>query len=117
MLHSHPQWDGNSTDNDRFSYGDSLVAVLSGKIYLTTPHGEVYALDREDGRKLINSVKKRNRINRIDKRMDKRGVPDLERPDWVVDGVAPGGYVDQHNAWARGSNFITFDTETYDTRK
>ena len=46
VLHSHPN--DRKTDNDQFSWGDA-----SGKIYLTTPHGHVYALDKGDGCGLI----------------------------------------------------------------
>jgi hypothetical protein len=47
LLHSHP--DNRSIDNDGFSAGDALVATVSGKIYLTTPYGNVYALDKWHG--------------------------------------------------------------------
>ena len=48
MLHSHPSRRDPSEDNDNFSRGDGLVSAISGRIYLTTPHGELYALDRKD---------------------------------------------------------------------
>ncbi|MBQ6692054.1 MAG: hypothetical protein IJN00_01855, partial [Clostridia bacterium] len=52
MLHSHPQrWNGE--DNDEFSWGDGLVSAISGRIYLSTPDGELYAPDRRDCWKVI----------------------------------------------------------------
>ena len=52
MLHSHPKrWNGE--DNDEFSLGDGLVAAISGKIYLTTPEGNIYALNWWDAWKPI----------------------------------------------------------------
>ena len=55
LLHSHPQWKKSSKDNDLFSPGDAVVSVLSGKIYLTTPHGNVYALSQEDAKTVIDT--------------------------------------------------------------
>lgn len=53
LLHSHPN--DRTEDNDNFSWGDGLVAAISGKIYLTTPHGNVYALSQEDAKTVIDT--------------------------------------------------------------
>ena len=53
MLHSHPN--DRTEDNDNFSRGDGLVSAISGRIYLSTPGGELYAPDWDDSRKVIIS--------------------------------------------------------------
>jgi len=111
MLHSHPQWYNNTQDNDQFSWGDSLVAALSGKIYLTTPHGEVYALEREDGKELIGPGMKRERIVKKKKRTEKERYP-----DWLKKAEEEN-FVDNHDAKSKGRNYVTFDVKSYDTRK
>ena len=51
LLHSHPN--DRTEDNDNFSWGDGLVSAISGRIYLSTPGGELYAPDRKDAWKVI----------------------------------------------------------------
>ena len=117
LLHSHPQWYGNKRDNDQYSWGDSLVSVLSGKIYLTTPHGEVYALEREDGKELIWPGMKRERMVKKGKKL---GTDEGDRGRWPVSvwsAWADGGLIDQQDERSKGSNFTKFAVKTYDTRR
>ena len=50
ILHSHPSYGSGESynNNDNFSWGDGLAAMLSGKIWLTTQDGTMYALDEAD---------------------------------------------------------------------
>ena len=117
MLHSHPQWKENREDNDEFSPGDAIVSVLSGKIYLTTPHGEVYALEGKDGKALILPGMKRERMVKKGKKL---GTDEGDRGRWPVSvwsAWADGGLIDQQNEQSKGSNFTKFAVKTYDTRR
>ena len=57
ILHSHPSYGNGSTynNNDNFSWGDGLAAKLSGKIWLTTQDGTMYALDGTDTEDVISA--------------------------------------------------------------
>lgn len=115
MLHSHPSR-ANGEDNDEFSLGDAIVSVVSGRIYLTTPEGYVYALDRKDGWKLIVPGYKRERVNAADWQLYYGSVTEEELPKWIVEALAED-YVAKQDAKSKGSNFVTFDINTYNTRK
>ena len=112
MLHAHPN--DRKTDNDQFSWGDGLVAAASGKIYLTTPHGNVYALDRLDGSKVVLPGMLRETMLASSKAARKLGVSDyLWNPllrlymDYAID---------KHDEWVRGSNFETVEAKTYNVK-
>ena len=138
MLHSHPQWDGNSTDSDRFSYGNSLVAVLSGKIYLTTPHGNLYALGKEDGKGLILPGVARELIVSRDNLAD--SISEWGKSKLSEDAIralqvaypwpflgeylynkitkpAMDTFVKENDSVSAGRNFQTFNAKSYDTRQ
>ncbi|MBQ7113402.1 MAG: hypothetical protein IJO10_04105 [Clostridia bacterium] len=115
MLHSHPSR-ANGEDNDEFSLGDAIVSVVSRRIYLTTPEGYVYALDRKDGWKLIVPGYKRERVNAADWQLYYGSVTEEELPKWIVEALAED-YVAKQDAKSKGSNFVTFDINTYNTRK
>ncbi len=53
MLHSHPYCKGH--EDDKFSEGDAVVALLSGKIWLTAPNGTVYALEKGRAPKVLGA--------------------------------------------------------------
>ena len=113
VLHSHPN--DRKTDNDQFSWGDALVSVLSGKIYLTTPHGHVYALDKGDGRGLIVPAMLRDFAVRRSNQLQNEGVLKNDYPAllrFYLDTIYP-----EHQAFLSGSNFETIDAKTYDAAK
>ena len=132
LLHSHPQWKKSRKDNDLFSPGDAVVSVLSGKIYLTTPHGEVYALDKKEGKKIIVPGILRDSIvfhhNLVDmiKSLPKNELTALKvafplqfLSEYLYEkAVKPinDRFVSDHDAVSSGRNFQTFDANTYDTR-
>jgi len=117
MLHSHPQrWNGE--DNDEFSLGDGLVAAISGKIYLTTPHGEVYALTRKDAPMVITGNFDWNKTYQA-----KYGDPRKNKL-WTKLKPEEAQYyqlLDYGEEWEKmrrtipGYNYETFDIKTYNT--
>ena len=115
MLHSHPQWKKSRKDNDLFSPGDAVVSVLSGKIYLTTPHGNLYALEKEDGKGLILPGIIREQMVKEENRADAIGIPpQLLLSLWGL--LYSKNYINRHDAKSKGTNFEQFDVKTYDTR-
>ena len=112
VLHSHPN--DRSEDNDQFSLGDAFVAAVSGKIFLTTPYGHVYALGRTDGSAMIFPAALREiAVNKWNK-LSNRNVSKSDYPSWLklyLDYVYPG-----YEAYSRGSSFTTVDAKTYDAR-
>ncbi|MBE5784861.1 MAG: hypothetical protein E7330_03595 [Clostridiales bacterium] len=116
MLHSHPQWYQNTVDNDLFSWGDALVSTISGKIYLTTPHGEVYALEGKDGKKMIVPGYIRDEMVRVKNIAWKYGI----RPDQVLSlwgTLFSDDFLNWYNEAGRGYNFGNYNVKTYDTRR
>ena len=112
MLHAHPN--DRKTDNDQFSWGDGLVAAASGKIYLTTPNGNVYALDRLDGSKIVLPGMLRETMLASSKAARKLGVSDyLWNP---LLGLYMDYAIDKHDEWVRGSNFETVEAKTYNVK-
>ena len=111
LLHSHPQWKKSRKDNDLFSPGDAVVSVLSGKIYLTTPHGEVYALDRKKAwLPLVSGVLAEGPywINQLAQKLN-IGLPERsEESEKLYQMIKK---LDQHIS--PGSNYETFDINTY----
>ena len=115
LLHSHPQrWNGE--DNDEFSLGDGLVAAISGKIYLTTPEGNLYALSRRDAWKpIILGIDYNKTYNA------QYGTPIQKVINRIVNGPLWPYYAlrDYHKlkewnfAETSGPNFETFDANSY----
>ncbi|MBE5784863.1 MAG: hypothetical protein E7330_03605 [Clostridiales bacterium] len=138
MLHSHPQWKENREDNDLFSPGDAIVSVLSGKIYLTTPHGNLYALEKEDGKGLILSGVARDLIvtrDNLTRSISEWGKSKLSEDaihalqvayPWPFLGEylynkitkpAMDTFVKENDSVSAGRNFQTFNAKSYDTRQ
>ncbi|MBQ7113400.1 MAG: hypothetical protein IJO10_04095 [Clostridia bacterium] len=121
MLHSHPSRRDPSDDNDEFSWGDGLVAAVSGKIYLTTPHGNVYALSQEDAKTVIDTGLD------WDKTVFAQKKKPLLKALWYGLNPTDAFYYnvladyDEHRKKAAqtlpGYNYETFDAKTYNTYK
>ena len=108
ILHSHP---GRGTDNNsEFSAGDGLVAAISGKIWLTTEDGSMYALDRGQGLPIILPGAVRDGIVMFQKALNDLKIP---WPSWLTDRQA---FVQQHDARTNGANFEVIGAKSYDAR-
>ena len=121
MLHSHPSRSNPANNNDEFSWGDGLVAAVSGKIYLTTPHGNVYALSQEDAKTVIDTGLD------WDKTVFAQKKKPLLKALWYGFNPTDAFYYnvladyDEHGKKAvqtlPGYNYETFDAKPYNTYK
>lgn len=112
LLHSHP--DNRSIDNDGFSAGDALVATVSGKIYLTTPYGNVYVLDKWHGALMLLPSGFRELMVLENNYLRSNSIPESEWPvglKWYMDNVLA-----EYDKKTRGGNFETIPANTYDVR-
>ena len=95
--------------------GGGLAAPLSGKIYLTTPHRNLYALDRNDSWKIIPAGFVREQMVVANRNANRVGIP---RYLWNLWGALYNkSFIDAHDEAASGYNYETFDANSYNTRK
>ena len=114
MLHSHPSRSNPANDNDEFSWGDGLVSAISGKIYLSTPGGELYALDRKDAWKVIPTGFIRDQMVIANKNANNVGIP---RYLWNLWGALYNEpFIDTHDEAVSGYHYKTFDANSYNAR-
>ena len=114
MLQAHPN--DRTEDNDNFSWGDGLVSAISGRIYLTTPEGNLYALSRRDAWKpIILGIDYNKTYNA------QYGTPIQKVINRIVNGPLWPYYAlrDYHKlkewnfAETSGPDFETFDANSY----
>jgi hypothetical protein len=88
ILHSHPSresHDGKYDNNQEFSWGDAVAAAISGKIWLTTQDGSMYALDRERAMPIIWPGLIRDAAVRYSNDLHAKGVKWEDYPQWLKD--------------------------------
>ena len=109
ILHSHPSYGSGESynNNDNFSWGDGLAAMLSGKIWLTTQDGTMYALDDESAKPIILPAFVRDLIVDYRNRIWEMGK---QPPNWT------GDYVRWSDRKSEGENFETLSPKSYDAR-
>ncbi|MDD5917633.1 MAG: hypothetical protein PUD73_00835 [bacterium] len=115
ILHSHPSRkdsNGEYDNNEEFSWGDALVATISGKIWLTTQDGSMYALNRDKADPLILSGLIRDVAVLYSNYLISQGVGWNDYPQWLK---VYWPKIQQHDAAANGRNFETVNARAYGT--
>ena len=115
ILHSHPSYESGGVydNNDSFSWGDGLAALLAGKIWLTTQDGSMYALNEADAAPLVLPALICDIAVTYANHLKERDLTWDDYPQWLKDFWPK---IERHDANASGRNFELLDVKSYDAR-
>lgn len=106
MLHSHPSRRDPSDDNDEFSWGDGLAALLAGQITLTTQDSTMFVLNQDEALEVVISGLKAD----IARLLKNSNLEKRDEIDW-------NSIIQSSQDFRRGRNFTTLPYHAFDARE